>query len=50
MYRQILWFLTEKKGYTDCYFDEDVEYDINDTNDEKIELTRCEKQTKNTEL
>lgn len=29
-YEQILWFLTEKKGYVECDMDVDVEYFIDD--------------------
>jgi len=30
-YAQIIWFLTEKKGYSDCQYDESEEYYIDDS-------------------
>jgi len=35
-YKQIIWFLTNKKNYITCYFDEDIEYSVDDDYPEKI--------------
>lgn len=50
-YEQVVWFLTEKKEYSECNFDEDITYNINDSeNGEEIQINKCEEQTKITEL
>ena len=49
-YEQIIWFLTEKKGYIICYFDEDINYSVDDNTNHKINLTKSEKTINNTEL
>lgn len=50
-YEQIIWFLTDKMGYIECYFDNDVSYHVDDSsNGKKIELTRSEKDIKHIKL
>ena len=52
-YSQIIWFLVEKKGYTDCYLEEDTHYSINDNADHNISsigITRSEETVNHTEL
>ena len=49
-YEQIIWFLTEKKGYKKCQFDEDISYVIDDDSNKEINITQTEKTTKMTEL
>ncbi|MBS3149705.1 hypothetical protein J4455_03370 [Candidatus Woesearchaeota archaeon] len=50
-YKQIIWFLIEKKGYTECYFDEDTSYSIDDlTNGKEIQIKKYEKKIKISEL
>jgi len=50
-YEQIIWFLTNKMGYIECYFDEDISYHVDDdVNWRKIELTRFEKDIKHIKL
>ena len=50
MYRQIVWYLTDKRGYTEYSFDEDIKYNISDSGDKEITLTKRETEIKNTEL
>lgn len=49
-YEQILWFLTEKLGYVECNYDEDITYYVDDSCDKKISITKSEKTIKQTEL
>ena len=49
-YRQVIWFLTEKLGYVELYFDEDISYDINDSSDKNLSVTRFEKKVDSVEL
>ena len=50
-YDQIIWFLTEKKGYIECYFDKDITYDVGDFGAGKnIQLEKREEKTKISEL
>lgn len=42
-YEQIIWFLINKKGYIECYFDYDITYSVNDEADKKIGLEKSEK-------
>ena len=42
-YEQVLWYLTEKKGYFYCYYDKDVSYGVDDNADKKINITRFRK-------
>lgn len=39
-YEQIIWFLTEKRGYVECYNDKDVEYFIEDDGSSKIYIRK----------
>lgn len=39
-YEQIIWFLTEKKGYARCTADEDVEYYVDDDDYRKKIIVR----------
>lgn len=39
-YEQIIWFLTEKRGYIECYNDEDVEYFTEDNGSNKIYIRK----------
>jgi len=50
-YEQIIWFLIEKKGYSECIFDKDIIYSIDDSsNGKKIQIKRYEKEIKITGL
>ena len=52
-YSQIIWFLTNRLGYIDCYLDSepyDSEYIVSDMYKNKIILTRQERDIKNKEL
>ncbi len=49
-YQQTLWFLTEKLGYMVCYFDENINYSINDSFDKKIFINKFEKKIVRSEL
>ena len=50
-YRQIIWFLKNKKSYIECNFDEDITYEVDDTSGkDKITLTRSEKSVSKKEL
>lgn len=46
-YEQIIWFLTNKMGYIECYFDDNISYHVDDNNNGKgMELIRFEKDVK----
>ena len=47
-YEQIIWFLINKKNYTECHLDDNISYQIGDEIDKKIELTKSEKDIKHT--
>ncbi len=47
-YQQIVWFLTEKLGYTVCDYNQDVQYDVDDSS--KISIIRLEQKTERKEL
>ncbi|MDD5133575.1 MAG: hypothetical protein PHD81_00565 [Candidatus Nanoarchaeia archaeon] len=49
-YEQIIWFLINKKGYIECYFDKGVTYFIGDETNKKIEVIKSEKEIKQIEL
>ena len=49
-YEQIIWFLTNKRGYKDCLFDEDTTYNIDDGSGKKIKIIRSEKTIKNEDI
>lgn len=49
-YEQIIFFLKEKKGYTECDFDNDITYIVDDDSSKKINLTKSEKIIKNEDL
>lgn len=49
-YEQIVWFLTLKLGYIECYYDNKISYSIYDDSDKKISLTKIEKKTERNEL
>lgn len=49
-YEQIIWFLTEKLGYVVCYYDSDIDYDIDNNFDKKIEITKSERKTERNKL
>lgn len=49
-YEQIIWFLTKKLGYFICYFNERIHYSIDDPSDKKIEVTKSEQKTEQSEL
>lgn len=42
-YEQIIWFLTERLGYIICYFDSDINYDVVDSPNRKIEINKSER-------
>lgn len=39
-YEQIIWFLTEKRGYVECYNDENIEYFTEDDGSSKIYIRK----------
>ncbi|MBU2590293.1 MAG: hypothetical protein KKB39_06030 [Nanoarchaeota archaeon] len=39
-YEQILWFLTKKLGYIYCYYNEDINYEIDEEYDNKIQIIK----------
>ena len=45
-YKQIVWFLTKKKGYTECNLDKGISYQVDDFGRKNIKLTRLEKMTR----
>jgi len=49
-YAQIIWFLIEKKGYKECYLNENISYIIDDDANKKINITKSEEITKRSEL
>ena len=49
-YGQIIWFLIEKLGYVQCYFDSDINYDVNDTSHKKINIIKLERKTERHKL
>lgn len=50
-YEQIIWFLTEKKEYCECNFDEDVIYKVDDSSSGKeIQINKHEKKIEITDL
>jgi hypothetical protein len=49
-YRQILWFLKNKKGYVYCYFDEHFAYKVDNGLGRSILVERKEKRTKRSEI
>jgi len=53
-YEQILWFLANKLEYIECYFDENVSYDIDDSclvsDDDKINVEKVKKMIVRKEL
>lgn len=49
-YEQIIWFLTEKLGYIRCYYDSDIDYDVDDISNKKIGITKSEKKIERSEL
>ena len=44
-YEQIIWFLINKKGYIECYFDENTKYNIDDSSNKQINITKLEEIT-----
>ncbi len=46
-YVQIIWFLVEKKGYSECQYNESEDYYVDDDSEKKIGL---QKRVKKTEL
>jgi hypothetical protein len=44
-YEQIIWFLTEKLGYSECQYNENITYNLDDYANKKIEITKNEKKT-----
>ena len=49
-YEQIIWYLTEKLGYIECYYGQDIRYDVDDAPDKKINITQIKKKTERNEL
>jgi len=50
-YKQIKWFLIEKKGYIECYSDEGIIYHVDDSDKGKVILVRkYEEKTKISDL
>ena len=49
-YEQIIWFLINKKGYIECYFDENTKYNINDPGNKQINITKLGEITNRIEL
>jgi hypothetical protein len=49
-YRQIVWFLVNRRGYFEACYDSEVSYKIEDFSDTKIEIVRIEKTMNSKEL
>ncbi len=49
-YKQIIFFLKEKKGYIECDLNNNIAYLIDDDSNKKINITKSEKVIKNEEL
>lgn len=49
-YEQIIWFLTKKKGYKECFINDRISYIIDDNCDKKINIVKSEKIIKKTDL
>lgn len=50
-YQQVIWFLTEKKGYVECEFNEDFSYNVDDSDDGKeVWVRKYEEKTEISEL
>lgn len=49
-YGQIIWFLTEKKGYKECQLNKDISYAIDDDFNKEINITKNEDMIKKTEV
>jgi hypothetical protein len=50
-YEQIIWFLNTKLNYVECFYDQDINYDVKDvSNNKKIEITKVEKNIKRDEM
>ncbi len=49
-YAQILWHLTEKQGYTYCYYNADTHYGVDDDINKKIKIAKLEKRIEEREL
>jgi|GEM_PF-1354371 len=52
-YGQIIWFLKNKKGYGECYFDEEIYYGVDDNLDKKdvgIRLIKFQNMINDSEL
>lgn len=48
-YNQIIWFLTNKKGYVDCFLD-DSEYSVDDDSNKKIIVEKIDRKIKRIEI
>jgi len=44
-YSQIIWFLTENKGYSECQYSESEDYYVDDDSEKKIGLQKRMKKT-----
>lgn len=50
-YSQIIWYLTERLGYIECYIDETMTYDVDsDSSNKRIIIRRSKNCTKRSEL
>ena len=49
-YEQIIWFLTEKMGYIECYYDQDINYDVDEISNKKIMINIYKKKIDRSEL
>ena len=49
-YEQIVWFLINKKGYAECFYDKDISYSVDDSPDKKISVNKYENKVNQTEL
>ncbi|MDP2749371.1 MAG: hypothetical protein Q8O89_00895 [Nanoarchaeota archaeon] len=41
-YNQLIWYLTNKKGYVECLIDKQVSYEVDESSNNKISIERNE--------
>jgi len=49
-YEQIIWFLTSKLGYIECFYNQNVDYDIDDYPNRKIRIIKSKQDIERNEI
>lgn len=49
-YEQIIWFLTSELNYLKCYYDGNINYNIDDDSNKKIEIIKVKKKIERSEI